>query len=115
MVLMIEVWPCTSGRVGMSFPRVENDALPVGLDGVRTPSNKAKKRPVCGRAMKKNGRTGKGTQRWRCRAHLRRSGGDGATSARDAATPPAGARGRSARAATGLVSRLPPHAVRKRW
>ena len=61
MVLMIEVWPCTSGRVGMSFPRVENDALPVGgLDGVRTPSNKAKKRPVCGRAMKKNGRTGKG-------------------------------------------------------
>ena len=30
MVLMIEVWPCTSGRVGMSFPRVENDALPVG-------------------------------------------------------------------------------------
>ncbi|KAB1942874.1 hypothetical protein F8277_11645 [Bifidobacterium longum subsp. infantis] len=86
-----------------------------GLDGVRTPSNKAKKRPVCGRAMKKNGRTGKGTQRWRCRAHLRRSGGDGATSARDEATPPAGARGRSARAATGLVSRLPPHAGRKRW
>ena len=29
-MLMIEVWPCMSGRVGMSFPRVENDALPVG-------------------------------------------------------------------------------------
>ncbi|THJ29736.1 hypothetical protein E6L38_04965 [Bifidobacterium longum subsp. infantis] len=80
---------------------------------MRTPSNKAKKRPVCERAMKKNGRTGKGTQRWRCQAHLRRSGGDGATSARDAAAPPAGARGRSAHAATGWFSRLPPHAVRK--
>ena len=34
---------------------------------MRKPSNKAKKCPVCGRAMKKNGRTGKGTQRWRCR------------------------------------------------
>ena len=29
VVLMIEVWPCTSRRVGMSFSRVENDALPV--------------------------------------------------------------------------------------
>lgn len=28
-MLMIEVWPCTSRRVGMSSPRVENDVLPV--------------------------------------------------------------------------------------
>ena len=35
---------------------------------MRTPSSKARKCPACGRAMKKNGRTGKGTQRWRCRA-----------------------------------------------
>ena len=29
-MLMIEVWPCTSRRVGMSSPpRVENDTLPV--------------------------------------------------------------------------------------
>ena len=69
MVFMIEVWPCTSRRVGMSFsPRGKRCAPGGGLDGVRTPSSKAKKCPACGRAMKKNGRTGKGTQRWRCRA-----------------------------------------------
>ena len=51
------------------FCRVENDAPPGGgLDGVRTPSSKAKRCPVCGRAMKKNGRTGKGVQRWKCPA-----------------------------------------------
>lgn len=32
------------------------------------PSSKAKRCPVCGRAMKKNGRTGKGVQRWKCPA-----------------------------------------------
>lgn len=69
MVFMIEVWPCTSRRVGMSFsPRGKRCAPGGGLDGVRTPSSKARKCPACGRAMKKNGRTGKGTQRWRCRA-----------------------------------------------
>ncbi|WP_445432976.1 IS1/IS1595 family N-terminal zinc-binding domain-containing protein, partial [Bifidobacterium longum] len=35
---------------------------------MRTPSSKAKRCPVCGRAMKKNGRTGKGVQRWKCPA-----------------------------------------------
>lgn len=68
-MFMIEVWPCTSRRVGMSFsPRGKRCAPGGGLDGVRTPSSKAKKCPACGRAMKKNGRTGKGTQRWKCRA-----------------------------------------------
>ncbi|WP_081292023.1 hypothetical protein [Bifidobacterium longum] len=32
---------------------------------MRTPSSKAKRRPVRGRATKKNGRTGKGVQRWK--------------------------------------------------
>lgn len=68
-MFMIEVWPCTSRRVGMSFsPHGKRCAPGGGLDGVRTPSSKAKKCPACGRAMKKNGRTGKGTQRWKCRA-----------------------------------------------
>ncbi|MGJ0594881.1 IS1/IS1595 family N-terminal zinc-binding domain-containing protein, partial [Bifidobacterium longum subsp. longum] len=35
---------------------------------MRTPSSKAKRCPVRGRAMKKNGRTGKGVQRWKCPA-----------------------------------------------
>ena len=68
-MFMIEVWPCTSRRVGMSFsPRGKRCPPGGGLDGARTPSSKARKCPACGRAMKKNGRTGKGTQRWRCRA-----------------------------------------------
>ncbi len=35
---------------------------------MRTKSAKAKKCPVCGRPMKKNGRTAKGVQRWKCAA-----------------------------------------------
>ncbi|NEG97115.1 IS1249 family transposase [Bifidobacterium sp. SMB2] len=33
---------------------------------MRTRSSKAKRCPVCGRPMRKNGRTTKGTQRWKC-------------------------------------------------
>lgn len=36
------------------------------LEGMRTKSGKAKRCPLCGLRMKKNGRTKAGAQRWKC-------------------------------------------------
>ena len=67
MLLMFWVWSCGSRRVGVSFFRAEKKGSSGGgLDAMRTKASKAKRRPACGAAMKRNGRTRAGTQRWMC-------------------------------------------------